>query len=335
MFMKTWFEIKAKASATPEILLFDDIGYGGLTAKNFINEVKALGDVRNLTVRINSLGGDLFDGLAIYNFLQFFKKGKVHVNVVIDGVAASIASVIAMSGDTVRIPENAFIFIHNPWGLSIGDSEDMREYAELLDRTKISLIAAYRQKTKLEDEKIAKLMDDSTWLMGQEAKDLGFADEVITAVAIAARADNGRCSNLPAALKNGVPGRTAVVVPLRQQPNPAPSLSAHALAEIESRVRERGLKICAACNAAGVPELALELFESKLSAEQVEAQLADASAIRAACNNANLAHRAVDYLKRGIPLSDVHAELGSVTRTLKQLKESDESTNPSLSRLFK
>jgi ATP-dependent protease ClpP protease subunit len=272
-----------------------------------------------LTVRINSLGGDVFDGLAIYNFLQHYKR-SVSLTVIIDGVAASIASVIAMAGDKVIIPENAFIFVHNPWGLSIGDSEDMREYADVLDRMKISLIAAYRQKTKLADEKIAKMMDDSVWLMGVEAQALGFADEVIAAVAIAARADSGRCPNLPAALKDGAPAKTAVVVPMRQAPAPvvpaAPSLSAHALEEIESRVQVRAVKICQACNAAGLPELALELFQSNLTIEQVEAQLADASKIRAACNAAGFPHRAQDYIKRGISLAEANGELRNLMAVL-------------------
>jgi ATP-dependent protease ClpP protease subunit len=101
--VKRWFDFRAQAKGA-EIVIYDEIGAFGIPAKAFLDELKALGPVAELTVRVNSPGGSVFDGVAIYNAL---KRHRATVTVWIDGIAASIASMIAMAGDEVVMPENA------------------------------------------------------------------------------------------------------------------------------------------------------------------------------------------------------------------------------------
>ncbi|HWL70421.1 MAG TPA: head maturation protease, ClpP-related [Geminicoccus sp.] len=198
MAKRRWFEARATGERAAEVMIYDDIGMWGLRAKDFIEEVKALGDLDKITVGINSYGGEVFDGLAIYNFLNR-QKGEVVIRV--DGLAASIASVIAMAGDEIIMPENAMMMIHDPSGLVWGRADDMREMADVLDKMKGSLISAYRDKSGMEDEEIAQLMRNETWLDAADAKKRGLADTISKPVSITNRADLGdRFSNVPAAL---------------------------------------------------------------------------------------------------------------------------------------
>ncbi|MCK5219101.1 Clp protease ClpP, partial [bacterium] len=123
-----------KAEKKVEILIYDQIGedwFGdGVQAKKFAEELRDLGDIETIELRINSPGGSVWDGNAIYNTLR---GHKATVNVTIDGLAASIASVIAMSGDTITMPENALMMIHNPATIAFGEAEEMRKAANMLD----------------------------------------------------------------------------------------------------------------------------------------------------------------------------------------------------------
>lgn len=106
------------------------------------------------------------------------KRHKAHVNVYIDGLAASIASVVAMAGDKVIMPKNAMMMIHNPWTIAIGNAEDFRKLADDLDQIRESIVEAYKRKTILDEDEIKELMDDETWLTAEECKEYGFADEL-------------------------------------------------------------------------------------------------------------------------------------------------------------
>ena len=142
-------------------MIYDEIGAFGIPAKAFLDELKALGPVAELTVRINSPGGSVFDGVAIYNAL---KRHDAAITVWIDGIAASIASMIAMAGDEVVMPENAMLVLHDPSGLVAGTASDMRAMAEALDRMKAGMVAAYRDKSGRDDAEIEALMEAETWL---------------------------------------------------------------------------------------------------------------------------------------------------------------------------
>lgn len=179
---KSWYSVKAKGGGTAEVLIYDEIGAWGVSAKQFARDVKDLGNVSQIDLRINSPGGSVFDGNAIYNQL---KQHPARVVVHVDGLAASMASVIAMAGDHIVMPENALMMIHNPWTVSIGNAEDLRKDADLLDTIKTTLLKAYGRSMMTDDE-ISEMMDAETWLTGADAVDMGFADELEEEVPMAA-----------------------------------------------------------------------------------------------------------------------------------------------------
>lgn len=163
----------------PEILIYSDIGpeeWGGVSAKSIKAQLDKIGDAEEITVRINSPGGDVFDGFAIYNLLA---QHPAKINVKVDGWAASAASVIMMAGDTREVAANALVMIHNPWTMAIGDASNMRKTADLLDQIKDSIITTYKAGTTLEDEEIVALMDAETWFDAQGAIDAGLATAVV------------------------------------------------------------------------------------------------------------------------------------------------------------
>jgi len=193
-----YWTIKAKANNEAEILIYEVIGqdyYGdGITSKTFAQELSALGNVNKISLRINSPGGDVFEGNAIYNIL---KGHKAKIEVYIDGIAASIASVIAMAGNTIYMPQNSIMMIHDPWSVVAGTAEDMRKSAEALDKVKNSIVASYRNKTRLDESQIINLMSEETWMNADEAVQRGFADILIEPVKVAAKYDLSMYKNKP------------------------------------------------------------------------------------------------------------------------------------------
>jgi ATP-dependent Clp endopeptidase proteolytic subunit ClpP len=169
-----------------EIWLYDQVGegmFGGMSAKTFGNELRALGKVGEINLRINSPGGSVFDGVAIYNQL---KQHPARIVVDIDGVAASIASVIAMAGDEIRMADNAMMMIHDPYTMAAGGAEEMRKTADLLDQIRDIIASTYAKRTARSDSEIKQLMADETWMSAGDAAALGFIDAVTEEQRIAA-----------------------------------------------------------------------------------------------------------------------------------------------------
>ena len=195
-------KLRNKANATAEMLIYEDVGAGfftsGITAQGFLQELRALGDVKTLDVRINSNGGSVFDGIAIYNALRQHPAVK---NVYVDGIAASIASVIAMAGDTINMGEGAWMMIHDPSGLAMGTADQMRETADLLDGVKNQLIDIYTRRTGMTADEISALMSAETWMDAQAAIDAKFADNETAPIRIAAHVAANRFSKIPASLQ--------------------------------------------------------------------------------------------------------------------------------------
>ncbi|BEP28808.1 head maturation protease, ClpP-related [Helicovermis profundi] len=159
-----------------------------ITPTNFKKDLDALGEIDTLNIYINSPGGSVFAGQAIYNII---KRHSANVIVYIDGLAASIASIIAMAGDKIVIPSNAMIMIHNAWTIHAGNADDFRKVADDLDKIGESLVAVYVKRTGLSEEEIKSMMDVETWLTGKEAIEKGFADEVEEEKQIAASLNKG------------------------------------------------------------------------------------------------------------------------------------------------
>lgn len=221
---KSWFRMKASGDKTADIYIYDEIGYWGVTARKFASSMKALGDLDHINLHIHSPGGDVFDGIAIYNLLNSHTASKT---VYIDGLAASMASVIAMVGNPIIMPENAMMMIHKPWGITGGDANDMRDYADLLDKVEAVLIPSYAKKTGKSSDELALLLGEETWMTAQECLEHGFADQISTAVQAMARINSKRIEEfdaMPNALKNMITKPKATTqAPANPQPAPAPA----------------------------------------------------------------------------------------------------------------
>lgn len=200
-------EKKADKADSVDVYLYDVIGETwdgeGMTAKRFATELKAAGDLKTINIFINSEGGSVFEGVAIYNVLRRHKAKKM---VHIDGLAASIASVIAMAGDEIKIARNGIMMIHDPWaaGFIVGTAADFREQGEKiavsLDKIREALLATYVERTNLSEKKISDWMAGETWFTAAEAVKHGFADAMSdedVAVAALAQHDFSRFKNMP------------------------------------------------------------------------------------------------------------------------------------------
>nr|DAK87262.1 MAG TPA: major capsid protein [Bacteriophage sp.] len=200
---QSWYSIKAKANDTAEISIYDEIGFWGVSAASFAQDLKDCGNnLKQINLHIHSPGGDVFDGIAIYNLL---KNHPANVTVYIDGLAASMASVIAMAGNEVIMPENAMMMIHKPWGIQGGDAEDMRKYADLLDKVENTLIPAYASKTGKTPEELAEMLSAETWLNGKECVEQGFADKLAEPLVAMASIKSRKLEdfeNMPKAIKD-------------------------------------------------------------------------------------------------------------------------------------
>ena len=193
MSFKTWFEIKNKregSSQAADIYIFDYIGGWEISARSFIDQLKNI-DAGQINLHINSPGGDVFDGIAIQNSI---KHHKANVTVYIDGLAASIASIIALAGDEIHIADNAYVMIHNPTSFIYGEAKDMLKEAEILVKISDGLAGDYARKMGISVEEARALMDDETWYMGQEAVDAGFASATFAGTKAAAAFDVRRFS---------------------------------------------------------------------------------------------------------------------------------------------
>ncbi|MFB2653869.1 ClpP-like prohead protease/major capsid protein fusion protein [Shewanella seohaensis] len=220
---QSWYSLKAQ-NGNAELMIYDEIGGWGISAQQFARDLKNLGKIGTLTARIHSPGGDVFEGMAIYNMIKGHPAHKVCY---IDGLAASMASVIAMAFDEVIMPENAMMMIHKPWGGTLGDADDMRKYADLLDKVEGNLVSAYQQKTGLPEDELHALLAAETWLTGREAVEKGFANTLTDPLQMAASLNSKRLkdfTNMPEHLKNLFAPKGNIPSPApAPQPAPAPS----------------------------------------------------------------------------------------------------------------
>lgn len=311
---RKWYDLKAARNAAgktvAELRIYDDIGFWGTTAKAFVNELDAVAkDADEILVAVNSGGGDVFDGFAIYNALRRY-SGKVTARV--DGIAASAASLVVMAGDTIVMPENAMMMIHNAWTIAAGDAAQMRKTAELLDKTRDGIVAAYRNKCGLTDDEIVAMMDAETWMTASEAKDRGFADQIEAPVKLQASVRTGellaRFEHTPEALLKALeapppePPKAAApaaleAAPVATTPPPDPgALAQHAFA---------------ACRAAGLPQLAEAVVASSAlaSSEAIDAVVARAKDIAGLCTAAHLPELAAQFVADGLNAEQVRARL--------------------------
>jgi ATP-dependent protease ClpP protease subunit len=198
--MNSWYTIRARASGV-EVLIYDEIGAYGVSAKGFLAELGALPDDAPINLRLNSPGGSVFDAVAIYNALT---RHSGTITVWIDGIAASAASYVAMAGDEIVMPQNAFLMIHDPSGIVMGTAADMRDMAGTLDKIAASMMRGYAAKSGKPENEMAALMTAETWFDAQDALEAGLATRLSEPVRIAASFDIGRFRNAPPQLVEAV-----------------------------------------------------------------------------------------------------------------------------------
>jgi ATP-dependent Clp endopeptidase proteolytic subunit ClpP len=218
-----WYRIenKADASGPNEVYIYDEIGGFGVSSGDFLNDLRGVdGDVK---LHLNSPGGDVFDGLAIY---QALKSRSGETTVVVDGLAASIASVIAMGADRVVMAPKATMMIHEGWTAAVGNSADMRKLADLLDKTSSNIASVYADKAGQTVEFWRDRMRDETWYSAEEALQAGLIDEVEGGSKKAASFDTSMYAhagreNAPApVLKDAAPADPPKVEDKKDEPAP-------------------------------------------------------------------------------------------------------------------
>lgn len=180
---KSGIDFKNEDSAeAADIYIYDNIGYFGVNANDVLEQIRNIKSPV-INVHINSPGGSVFEGLAIYNTLAKHKS-KVVVNV--DGFAASISSIIALAGDEVNIADNGMFMIHNPSMMTFGESKDLRKDADILDQIKESLISTYESGTNMSRDSIVEAMDNETWYTADESVKNGLATAKVNNKKVAA-----------------------------------------------------------------------------------------------------------------------------------------------------
>ncbi|ASL27359.1 head maturation protease, ClpP-related [Azotobacter chroococcum] len=306
-----WYRIQAAGEGeqrTLEIEIYGDIGFWGITAADFVRDLKAQDDGTSpITVAINSPGGDLFDGIAIHNALQ--RLGE-RVTVRIDGACYSSASVIASGGQRVTMADNALFMIHNPWTYAAGDSEELRKVADIMDQAFEGIVASYQHRPlTIDDAELRRLIAAETWLTAAEAKALGFVDEVTAGNSIKASIGRNRVlnryQNAPKELlaqQDEPPAPEPEPAPEpAPEPEPAPTPEAAALAA----------ELAAGCQQLGIADLTEVLIKASglKSRAAIQAELARAKAVRELCNAARLPDEARGLITAGLDAEGARAKL--------------------------
>ena len=270
---KTWYNMTAAEGETSaEISIYDAIGSFDVNAKQFVDELKEI-NADTINLRINSPGGSVIDGNAMFNALQ---RHPAKVITHIDGLAASMASVIAMAGDEVHMADNALLMIHNPWTFSMGDADELRADADLLDKMSASILSSYGR-SQYEVDELKNLMDEETWFTAQEAFDAGFVDHISTGL----RAAAGDITAMAEGAEIKVPAEKQVVSLTKQIDaisKASTEISADLLEQVvinqalEAKVEEITTELASAALTMEATEASFEKVAAELEAKAAEAE---------------------------------------------------------------
>jgi ATP-dependent protease ClpP protease subunit len=312
MSKKSWYSIQAKAEDKPvDMSIYDEIGMWGITAKQFITDFKAAtASNPDVELSINSPGGNVFDALAIHNVLGRY-EGNLTVR--IDGVAASAASLIAMAGKKIVMPENAFMMIHNAATIAWGEPSDLRKAADDLDKINDGIVAAYRKKTGMEDAELKKLMDAETWMNGLDAVAMGFADEMEEPVKIAASAHAAemvqRFKAPPQALVAALEPEEPPPVAPEPEPEPKPAPVEPAPAMSAADLVKFTVSECQTAKLSAELATAVLHTSAMTNAETIKADVSAAAEIAGLCLAAGVPDTAATHIRAGLGVEQVRARL--------------------------
>jgi ATP-dependent protease ClpP protease subunit len=306
---KTWYAVHASGEAAErviEVFVYGEIGAWGITANQFVQDLRAMDDgVSPVVAAFNSIGGDLFDGLAMHNALSRLGErctGRI------DALAASAASVAVCGAHRVVIAANAMLMIHNPYTYAGGGAEDFRRVADVLDQTLEAIIAAYKAKApNIDDAELRRMVNAETWLTANEALALGLADEVGDGIKVKA------CLGQGAVLQRFQHAPAELVAQLDEAPEPDPDLDPVEPPLVPPVVdsAKLALMVTQRCTAAGISNLIEPLLKStQLESEEIVlAGLARAKAINDLCVAARLPEFSAEYVAAGLDAPAVRARL--------------------------
>ncbi|MFW2272469.1 head maturation protease, ClpP-related [Burkholderia orbicola] len=308
---KRWWDIRAQANAAGgnevEIRIYGDIGFWGTDAELFTAKLDEVASAAtSIVVAINSMGGDVFDAFAIYNALRRH-TGKVTGRV--DGVAASAASLILMACDTIEMPSNARLMIHNPNTVAAGEAGHLRKLADLLDSTSDSMLAAYVERSGRTAEEVRAIMDAETWLTAAQAKEQGFCDAIVDPIRIEAYAGAARLAARYAAVPaeiRAVLEDDSEVTPAPEPhrlptPTPAPGPDVSVLAaHVYSACRDARIEHCAE---------GIVLATGLRDRATVDAAIRSAQDIAGICLAASLTELTAGFVSDGLSPDQVRARL--------------------------
>jgi len=331
MAKKVWYTITANAQADKpvvEIRIYGEIGFWGTTAEAFVAELDAAAaGGADILVSLNSPGGDVFDAFAIYNALRRY-AGRVTTRV--DSVAASAASLIAMAGDQLIMPENTQLMIHNAWIITGGTAEDLRTTAEMMDRIRDGVVAAYSRKSGLDSDKIIEMMDATTWMTALEAQAMGFCDLIEDPIRLqmsdSAAAVLEKHKNLPDDVKAMLKALEGDDPAPENQPKPAPDPESKAEPEPEPEPKQEpeptppadlptaaalAARVYASCRQQGIAELAEGVLVSGAldSLARADELVAQAKEIAGICLAAKLPEKAAGFVSAGLTVDQARARL--------------------------
>lgn len=291
--MKTWYRIRA-ARKTAKLLIYDQIGAWGISSKDLLAQLAALGDAA-LTVRINSPGGDVFDALAIYNALSRH-PGKVTAQ--IDALCASAATLVALAADEVRMADNALFMIHDPWTVSTGNSAKLLKQADVLDTMAEQIVGIYARKTGADPADLRAWMRAETWYTAEQALAAGFIDAIDEPLKLAALIShdlsifNHPPLEQPLMTDETMPPNTPDVPETPATPEPAAP---------ETPVPDalNPVTLSQMCIKGGEPDLIPLLLQTLHTPEQVQARIDQAGEIRQICALAKMPQLADGLIASG------------------------------------
>lgn len=313
--MRPCFKFTAKAGKKPAVLALDEeIGFWGTQAKDFRAQLDAV-EGNELVVEINSIGGDVMAGLGIYNMLRNWAKDGKTVTTRVTGIAASIASIIALAGDKREMPKNTFAMVHQASTIAAGTSEDMRDAANWLDKVDGSLRNIYMDRMGADEAKAAEIMAKDTYLTADECLDLGFATALIEDIKATAKFDLARAE---------LPDNVAAIFKAEADPETKPEGDDEPpAAPDEPAVPDTPVakQIEAMANTAGLQVHAATFAVACTSLDEAKTRITAAKEIVALCAVAKRPDDATKAIRANQSVEDVRAAL------IKAMAEADEHTN--------
>lgn len=310
--MATWYSIEAKKAGTESVLdlnIFDEIGFWGVTAKHFIAEFREKkGDAKKANLYINSPGGSVFDGFAIFNEL---KNSGLEIDVTVMGIAASMASVVAMVGKTISMPANSMMMIHNASAGVFGNAADLADVIDVLKKMDSSIVATYCARTGKSEDEVRKLMGAETFMSAAEALELGFATKVTPEAKVTAcfALDN---PNLPDKVRQMFKASAAkpAAQPTEGTPVTAFADEVQALAKTD-----------------GVEEFAAHIAMNFATIEDAKGAIKTAKEIKAFCAIAKMPEKASAYIRSGKSTADVKADIKAALAKADEEADTSQQTN--------